>query len=576
MSELEKNNMISIETIQFPHHLLVPSLKNILKLRITNNSDKEEKVKLDISGERVEIKKLNTEKSEISIPPNQNKIIELQIIPKVDGFGVVSINAEWLKIVQFTVKVQKVREKVPSNKLDNIWKKYEPSPRFQKEDFDPNEFIQELSKGEIKKLNKNICNIEDELEETPSQEAIKITDLTNELRECLKSLVKAYMYNKEFDNALSTIKKFPNEDNKKKYLKNIIRTYFFIDFENMANAIDLIDDVEDKRTLMKTIVIDLIKEKPQNALKLLEKLRNEREFYTNSLFQIAQLFLENNKVEKIESILMKLYYLAKNGENKIYNLLKDVIYSIAEIFSPEKAEKLITSMDNQQLKEQIARDLFDDIYVMVDEHREKIEPQLINDFRYHVNICTNDAKNFTEFAKMGGNVSANILAEQFDFDVLLVSLFAQEFSLFPTLDRLYSDITYNEDKSIGYVLFPSKNSLNDEEKSIISDVFKTLITNRAHSTQFKVYIIDFIPYLGKPTLIIGTEQMRGERLKQKLHNFTDSINITIDNNLFEGGKTAAYLMKIFNRQIVQTINLVFSYEFINQYQIFKDVFITLI
>jgi hypothetical protein len=570
MSESYNNNVISVETIQFPQHLLLPSIKNILKLRIINNSDKEQNVRLDISGERVDITLKNGDADTISIPANKNIILDLEITPKADGFGIISIGVEWLKVIQFTVKVQKVRETVPSKKLNEIWEKYTLSASLQPQSFDPNKFLLDLSKGEMKKLNKGICKLEDELQETSPEEAIKITDLHNELNECLESLVKAYIHNQDFDNALSIIREHSNEQNMQDLLRNAIRAYFFIDFESMVNAIDLIDDVSDKTTLMKTVVLDLMKKKPSDALQVLEKLRDERDFYVRSIFQIIQNLFNTNQSEQAEPILMKLFYLAKNGESKDYNLMKDVVYSIAEIFAPEKADRVILSIEDQQLKEKLAKDLFDDIYHMVDELRERIEPQSIASYRYRVNISTHQGENFTKFAAMGGNVSDNILAGQFDFDSLVVSLISQEFSLFPTLDRLYSDIIQQGEKRIGYVIFPSKESLNQEELTILSEVLKKLIASKTHATQMKIYNIDFIPYLGKPTLIIGAEESRGLPLKEKLQNELSSININLNTDLFEGGKIIGYLMKIFNQQITRPINLVFSYEFINQYEEFSN------
>jgi len=576
MSEPESNNVFSIETIQFPNHLLLPSTKNILKLRITNNSDKKENIRLELSGERLKINIKNKDKNEISIPPDKNIIIELELIPEANGYGVISMDVVWLNKVEFMVKVQKIRDQVPKKNIDTLWEKYKTPLELKKSEFNPDEFLLDLSKGEIKKLKKNICKIEDEIEVTPPEEAIKTTELTNELRECLRTLVKVYVNNKEFDNALAVIRKFPREENQQDYLRNIIRTYFFIDFKNMLDAIDLIEDVKDKQKLMKIVFFDLMEKNPENALEVLEYFKDEKDFYINNLFQMARMYIKNDDSGKAEQIFMQIYNIVKIEENSDFEIIRDVIMAIAEVISPEKADELILSMGDQELKEKVARDLFDAIYIMVEESRQKFDTQLLNSFRYHVNISTEQGKNITEFANMGGNISANILAGQFDFKFLLISLFSHEFSLYPTFDRLYSDITYDEDKSIGYVLFPSKNNLDKHENTIISDVLKKLIVDKTEALHIFIYNVDFIPYLGKPTIIIGTEEKLGAQIEEKLENLSGKINTNINSCLFEGGKTIEYLINIFNQQNIQPINLVFSYEFINQYQIFKDVFLTLI
>ncbi|MFO7796980.1 MAG: hypothetical protein ACQERB_02495 [Promethearchaeati archaeon] len=576
MSEMERQNEIIIDITQFPHHLLLPSTSNIIKLRITNNSDKQKNLKLEASGQNLDVRLISLTEKTFSIPPKDNQVIEIGLVPKANGNGIISINIEWFKKVQFTVKVQKIRENVPEKKLDKILNTYEYSSNLQTEPITADKFSLELSNSEIKKLTKNISRIKEELKLTPSEEAIKTVELYKELDVCQKTLVKGCINNKEFDEALSIIKTFPNEENKKDFLRNVIRANFFIDFETMLQAIELIENIPDKQKLLETVFLDLMKRKTDNALVLLEYIKQDSDFYVKALFHIARNYLKNNQIEKTESLLIKIVNLAiQNGIEK-YNLLKDVIYTVAEIISPKKADEMIHLIKDHPLKEKVTKDLFDDIYIMADELREKIESELIGSYNYSLNISIEEGNNIAKFANTGGNISSNILEGQFNFESLLVSLFSHEFSLFPTIEHLYTDLANNSEKSLGYVIFPSQKSLKDDEKTVISTVLKKLVVNKSQANNMMLFNIDFIPYLGKPTLIIGSDQRIGTQLKQKLQSFNQSVNMSINNDLFEGGKTIEYIKNIFSGKTITPINLVFSYEFINQYDLFRDIFINII
>ena len=70
---MERQNEIIIDITQFPHHLLLPSTSNIIKLRITNNSDKQKNMKLEASGHNLDLSFINLTEEAFSIPPQNNQ-----------------------------------------------------------------------------------------------------------------------------------------------------------------------------------------------------------------------------------------------------------------------------------------------------------------------------------------------------------------------------------------------------------------------------------------------------------------------------------------------------------------------
>ena len=104
------SSIISLNITKFPQNLLIPNVDNDVNLQITNNSDKNEDFKLVFEGENLDVK-TNSEflQDQIQFAPHETKNIELMLTPTADGVGKLNINVYWLKIVEYVVKVQRVR-----------------------------------------------------------------------------------------------------------------------------------------------------------------------------------------------------------------------------------------------------------------------------------------------------------------------------------------------------------------------------------------------------------------------------------------------------------------------------------
>ena len=241
-------------------------------------------------------------------------------------------------------------------------------------------------------------------------------------------------------------------------------------------------------------------------------------------------------------------------------------------FYGKKQYKVIGEISSEELRENIAKDLFNEIYEMVEEKKTKVEP--IGQFSqfYILNSYTSKISNEIEtFSFIGGNVSNNVLAGNFNFNTALISLFSYNFSIFPLIDRVYSELAYNSDKSIAYYIYPSISDHDEEEIRIIQRTLKRFIQPERITNQLRIFNLDFIPYLGKPTVILSSISEEMNTIKAKIiSKLKDSVNVIIDDDLFKGGKTVDDLTSIYYGNQFKIINLVLSYEFINDYDLFKN------
>ncbi|MFW9882438.1 MAG: hypothetical protein ACFFG0_55965, partial [Candidatus Thorarchaeota archaeon] len=119
------SNIISLNITKFPQNLLIPDAENDISLQVINNTDKKENFQLAFEGENLDITLKSAEfKDQIEIAPKETKNIDLSLNPTASGFGKLTINLFDLKIVKYTVKVQKVRQTVSKNKLQKILEGY--------------------------------------------------------------------------------------------------------------------------------------------------------------------------------------------------------------------------------------------------------------------------------------------------------------------------------------------------------------------------------------------------------------------------------------------------------------------
>ncbi len=564
------SNVISLNITQFPQNLIIPNVANVVSIQAINNSSKSENYQFTFEGENLSINvKPDELNGQVEFGPGETKNIELRLTPTADGFGKLTINANWLKIVQYTVKVQRVRDTASTNKINQILgkKEYNLSKKIDK--LNPNEYIISIDKNELKQLERQYNSMKKSPESS-----------IQEIESMIKQLAKGYLADNNPQKALEFALQISDDTEKMNFYYNLIRAYASINFDYTFQMVQSITDISLKQTLLHYLAFDQIGIDISQATSI-SNLIGDEILRAKLLFYISKKFYEiNNNLEivnnlnQIISIVAKSIVLnsdSKKIKNKSYDFLKDAIWILAEINSPQTADAIIEAIPSQELKEKVAMDLFNVIYEMVDEIKTKVESTLVSSQYFMLNTYVSTANgNLKNFSLIGGNVSNNILVKDFKFNVALLSLFSFDFSIFPILDRVYNDLRYSLNKSIAYYILPSKENYNESELGVLNYTLKLFFNNLTRSSsQIFVYNLDFIPYLGKPTIIVSSEQDIFDNIKSKLKKLGDSVNLIIDDSLFKGGKIVENLNQVLPPNKCRVINLVLSYEFINDYNTFK-------
>ena len=613
MSNADPNHVISISVTKFPQNLLIPEGENSVSFQVINQSDKDEHFKFVFEGENLEIDVKPIEfLDEVLFKSGETKKIDLLLKPTTDGFGKLTVNAYWMKLVEYTVKVQKIRDKISTSRITHILKNKQFLQSVKLDSFNPKDFIIASNKGEIKKIEKQIK--ESTVNSTKSQNNSQSSSVPKgEIDTNLTLLAKSYLSIGEFYKALESSLQLTNEDEKLELYYNLIRANATLKLDSSLQVVEKLNDLKKKNQIAKSIALDYVNIDPDQVSKILSFIK-EDSIKENAIFEVIFMSLEKDsnlalkftefikdeivKVKVLFNILKKLHENKNNSliltiinqideiilksklinlstdqnyHNPAYEYFKETICILAELDCPEAADKVIEGLDSEKLKKTVAKDLFKEIYKMVEEKQTKVEP--IGEFSqfFLLNTYTSQiSRQVNDFSLIGGNASSNILMNNFNFNIALISLFSFNFSIFPVIDRVYSELNYNSNKSIAYYIYPSISNHNQEELKTIQTTLKKFFQPESIKNKVTVFNLDFIPYLGKPTVILSSISDDLNAIKSKVVKaLGDRVNVIIDEDLFRGGKTVESLNSIFYGSNFKIVNLILSYEFINDYDVFK-------
>ncbi|MFX1363618.1 MAG: hypothetical protein ACFFCE_09590 [Promethearchaeota archaeon] len=601
------NQIISLNITKFPQNLLIPGIDNIVSIQAINYSNRKENFKLEFEGENLTIDVNPIELTEITeFGPGETKNLELKLEPNSDGSGKLTIKAHWLKITEYTVKVQKVRDEIQERKFKKILENYSFLEKKISDLFNPDDYIIDMKKDVIKKAEQQLKKLKEDYNSLQATGS-KISKLLEEIDKYLENLAKGYLSVNNLSRALELALMLSKKKDQTDLYYSLIRAYGIKNIESSLQFINNITDANVKLHILEFLAQDHVVINPEQALKI-GNLIQDPSSKENLLLKVYSKIIESNpllalkligyiesdikkiqilfniakklKEQDIRSelivvlnlIIEKILKLLKTDYKKQdYKIFKDAIISLAEIESPAKAHAVIENLNIPELKEKISKDIFNVVYMMVDEIRTKTESQLVFSQYYLLNIYSSDVNNeIRNFSLIGGNVSNNLLVNDFNFTIAFLSLFGFDFSIFPIIDRVYNDIKYSSKKSIAYFIYPIKKNYNENEVRTVQTSLKQFFKNINNAPgQVIIFNLDFIPYLGRPTIIVSDEMGIETILHSKVRKIGDSVNLITDDSFFKGGKIVDYLKDIFPLNKCKIINLVLSYEFINDYNIFK-------
>ncbi|MHA2401240.1 MAG: hypothetical protein ACXADU_20445 [Promethearchaeota archaeon] len=581
------SNIISLNITEFPQNLLIPGIDNAVKIQVVNNSDKSESFNFAFDGESMEIETAPENLAQqIELAANETRNIDLKLNPTADGQGKLTINVYWLKIVQYTVKIQKIRESSPVSKNNDIFMKFAFKKSEVPDDISVNEYFIDIKPKELRQQEEELEALKermmapDQTESTNQETGPKPT--IGQIDEKIKAIAKGYLSNNDLPKSLEYAIKLSKPNAQTNLYSNLLRAYSFKSLDEVLSTINNLNDLNLQQAILKSLILDRISEHPLEVINIIEEIKNIK-LKTKLLLNVAKELKNTNRLDELVNHLhqiimfllemLKLPTLEKKEKKLALEYLKDVLILLAEFENPTAVDAILKGIEVLDIKDKLEKDIFKVIYEIVDEVKTKIESESVFSQYFLLNTFISNINNeLKSFSRKGGNVSNNILSGEFDFNTALLSLFRFDFSIFPFIDRVYNDLKVNSGKSIGYYIFPSNENFNSDELATLNTTLSQFFrkSGSAHN-QLLVLNLDFIPYLGKPTIIISEDSHLNNHIETKLKKLGDKINIIIDDMMFKGGTIYDNLTQVFGSDGREVINLVLSYEFLNDYNIFKSV-----
>jgi len=238
------------------------------------------------------------------------KNFEIKVTPNTDGYGKVSLNINWLKRVEYTVKVKKVRAQVPKSQSKKILGKYSVTFSKESDEFKPEDFILEISSKEIKQAEKQLdskrkkfneyLNRKQAWEEKKSQglaENEPIPEVTlKEIEKELSLLARGYLSNKDPVKALELVLGISDENYKINLYYNLIRAFGFMDLDGTVEIIKNLTKNEKRTELIKNLAFDQIKVNPEQAPRmafLIEDLSQREQLVINIIGRMLIIYKQN-------------------------------------------------------------------------------------------------------------------------------------------------------------------------------------------------------------------------------------------------------------------------------------------
>jgi hypothetical protein len=581
------SNIISLNFTEFPQNLLIPGIDNSVKIQVINNSNKTESFNFTFDGENMEIETAPENlAAQVEMGANETKNIDLKLNPTIDGQGKLTINVYWLKIVQYTVKIQKIREISPISKSKEIFMNFAFKKSEIPDEIRVNDYFIDIKKKDLKQTEEELAVLKERMmsptqTESPNLETFpKPTE--DQINRKIREISIGYLSNNDLSKSLEYSLQLTKSDAQIEMYSNLLRAYSFKFLDEALSTINNLTDSNLQQTILTSLILDRISEQTLEVVSLIERINNLR-LKTKLLLNVAKELKNKNNIEELVNILhqitkfllktLNISTLEKKDKKHVFEYLKNVLILLAEIENPAAVDIILKGIDIPDIKEKLEKDIFKVIYEMVEEIRTKVESESIFSQFFLLNTFISNINNeIKSFSSKGGNVSNNILSGEFDFNTALLSLSGFDFSVFPFIDRVYNDLKFNSKKSIGYFIFPSNENFNKNELSTLNTTLSQFFRKSGSThNQILVLNLDFIPYLGKPTIIMSEDSQLNNNLEKNLKRLGDKLNIIVDDMMFKGGSIYDNLTEVFGSSGRGVINLVFSYEFLNDYNLFKSV-----
>ncbi|MHA1822225.1 MAG: hypothetical protein ACTSU2_05230 [Promethearchaeota archaeon] len=595
-------NIFQIMPLNYPNNILLGTKSYELFFQCTNLMQEAGQFQIGFTGEGLDVKAPKELQKPIEIGGNQSVQLKVSIKPQVDGLAKIIINTIQLKKVEYTELEWQLRPEIDNAIIDEALSMGFLSVHdINSSEYDLPVKINAEENVDINRLKLELNNIENPAPPLDDASAEPVTTPPSEQElDNFYSTFAIRAFNTDYNYALSLLSKIKNPSLKEDLLKSFILPLAAKDIDLALQKLnELHDDILREQYLIK-IIYHVVKVDKNKAITLVENVKDElkkQEIITD----IAAYFFKTdsdfslNLVEKINDPnikfavyweLIKEIYRNNNREkctvliNKVVDkaielkntfIIKYCWAILGKLTTPKEIASKIENLP-PDLKDVINKELYNYLWHQVEVKKERIDQIPVSSVYYAFHCVVNPNQALIKVAELGGNISENLLIGDFSSFIGIICPFSFEFPIFPVIEQCYAEIKYEKQKSFYYMLIPTKVK-EESELAFIEHMLKEWFVKNKNNFSTKVYLfnLDFIPYLSKPTIIMGSDESENLAIQSIVKRvFKDDVTFIIDEGLFKGGMVYDFLVSILPSDKFKIINLVMTYDFLNNYILFKN------
>ncbi|MBN2154545.1 MAG: hypothetical protein JW776_00690 [Candidatus Lokiarchaeota archaeon] len=583
---MSNQNLLTITATNYPNSILLGSNSYELRFQIINNSTKPEQFKFDFKMEGISGTIPMEFKEPIVLDSAKPYDLFIPIVPTVNGSAKLILQSNKYSEVKYTELVWQTRNQVSSKFIKEVLSK-----SFVK--------FQDLTKGnrKIPKFkNGKALDVESAVKE---YEKIYSESMDSGVKDAQLVDVAKSVFNSDPNFAFEVLKMVQDQSSIQQLLADFIYALLEEDKDLAVAKLTILHDIPIKDELIQKMVAYFLEKDLNLAIQLCKNVTNTeiRDILLRDIFHFSYLKQFDDAMQLIsiindERLQVGLYYemikiLLKTNPSKCTALLQNLIKKCTLLKETEILSSLFIIFayihNPQTTIDEISKlpiDLQNPVNKLTtkalreqkEEEKIRIEQIPVSSLYYAFNVMAKPSSVISKVSELGGTVSENLISGIMDSVIGIINLFSFNFPVYPTIEQCYAEIKNEKGKSFYYLIIPLKNA-DDQLYEVVQSIIKNLFVTHASNVPHKMYLfnLDFIPYLSKPTIIVGDDPEENIVIQSIIKRvFKDQVSLIIDDGLFKDGKITEWIKSILPPNKFKLVNLVLTYDFLNNHTMFKD------
>ena len=582
---MSATQLITISATNYPNSILLGNKPYDLNFQLINNSGKPKQFRFEFTMEGISGNIPKNFQKPVTLDPSKPYDLLVQITPTVNGSAKLIIQANAYEEVQYKELVWNVRKELSQKRrktaLGNSFVKFKDLtkgnrklPKFKNgKVLDTESAAQEYEKihsssmSQIEK-DQQLPDVAKRVFYTDMNFAFEILKMVQN-QASVQDLLADFIYAAIDNNKDLSVSTLPAIQHIKTKDNLLVKMACYVLEKDLSLAIQLcyqINNLETRDSLLRDIFYFSYLKQFDEAMQLISNV-SDQHLQLGLYYEMIKIMVKGDP-SKCDALLKNL--IQKSIINQEIEILTSLLLISAHLHNPQTAVDTINTLP-PELKESVNKQVFKALWEQVEEIKIRVDEVPVTSLYFAFNVMAKPSSVISKVADLGGTVSENLINGEMNSVIGIVNLFSFNFPVYPTIEQCYNEIKTEKGKSFYYLIIPLKKA-DDATYEMAQTIIKNLFVDHANKVAHKMYIfnLDFIPYMAKPTIIVGDDPEENIVISSIVKRaFKNDVTLIIDDGLFKEGKINEWIKSILPSNKFKLLNLVLTYDFLNDYNLFK-------